>query len=47
MGLIDELIQWFLPNRVFDPIDIVFNTAAAVLAVSAAVLLARIKHRRV
>ena len=45
VGLIDELIQWFLPNRVFDPVDIVFNAGAAMLAVAAAETLAWARHR--
>ena len=35
IGVLDEFIQHFIPNRVFDPLDIVFNTMAAVLAVGA------------
>ena len=35
IGVLDESIQHFIPNRVFDPLDIVFNTMAAVLAVGA------------
>lgn len=46
VGLVDEVIQWFLPNRVFDPIDIVFNAGAAVMAILAAGALARARHRR-
>ncbi len=34
IGAVDEFIQHFIPNRVFDPVDIVFNTMAAVLAVA-------------
>jgi len=34
IGLLDELIQLFIPARVFDPIDIFFNTLAAFLAIS-------------
>lgn len=34
IGAIDEFIQHFIPNRVFDPLDIIFNTMAAVLAVA-------------
>ncbi len=33
LGIIDEAIQWVLPNRVFDPIDIGFNTLAALMAI--------------
>lgn len=46
VGLVDEVIQWFLPNRVFDPIDIVFNAGAAVMAITAAATLARARGRR-
>lgn len=45
VGLIDEVIQWFLPNRVFDPIDILFNAGAAVMATVAAAALARARRR--
>lgn len=40
IGLIDELIQGFLPNRVYDPRDILFNVLAAVMAVAASMALA-------
>ncbi len=39
IGAVDECIQLFLPSRVFDPIDILFNTLAAVMAVGASVVL--------
>lgn len=39
IGVLDECIQAFLPNRVFDPIDIFFNVLAAVMAVAASVAL--------
>ncbi len=35
LGVLDELIQALLPNRVFDLRDILFNALAAVMAVSA------------
>lgn len=35
LGVLDELIQALLPNRVFDPRDILFNVVAAVMAVGA------------
>lgn len=47
IGVLDELIQGVLPNRVFDPIDIGFNTLAAVLAVTASVALAWARRRRI
>ena len=39
LGALDEGIQWLLPNRVFDPVDILFNTLAGIMAVAASVLL--------
>jgi hypothetical protein len=39
IGLADECIQLFVPNRVFDPIDIAFNSAAAVFAIVASNIL--------
>ena len=35
IGLLDEAIQLVVPDRVFDPIDMLFNTLAAVLAITA------------
>lgn len=32
-GALDECIQWFLPSRVFDPVDMGFNFIAAVMGV--------------
>ncbi|GAB4320009.1 MAG: hypothetical protein Kow0074_09990 [Candidatus Zixiibacteriota bacterium] len=46
VGLFDELIQLFLPSRIFDPLDILFNCLAAVLAVTATAAL-RWARRRV
>lgn len=40
VGLLDECIQAFLPNRVFDYRDILFNGLAAVMAVAASMALA-------
>ena len=39
IGTLDECIQFFLPNRVFDSEDIVFNILASVTAVSASAAL--------
>ena len=47
VGVLDELIQAVLPIRVFDPIDILFNTLAAVMAVSASLALAWARRRLV
>ena len=40
IGLLDECIQIFLPNRFFDYRDVLFNVLAAVMAVAASVALA-------
>jgi len=34
IGVVDELIQLVLPNRVFDPIDLAFNAFAAFMGVA-------------
>ncbi len=40
LGVADEGIQWLLPNRVFDPVDILFNFLAGTTSVAAVVVLA-------
>ena len=44
VGVIDELIQRVIPGRVFDPVDILFNVLAAVMAVGASVALRRARR---
>ena len=39
IGLFDELIQLLIPARVFDPVDIFFNTFASFLAITASTAL--------
>ena len=39
IGALDEGIQLFLPARVFDPTDILFNALAAGMAVGASLAL--------
>ena len=39
LGVVDECIQIFVPNRVFDPMDMLFNLLAATMAVGASVAL--------
>ena len=46
VGAIDEGIQAFLPTRVFDLEDILFNVLAAVMAVSSSVALSWARSRR-
>ncbi|MDX1383483.1 MAG: VanZ family protein [Thermoanaerobaculia bacterium] len=45
IGALDEAIQAFVPNRAFDPRDLLFNVAAAVMAVAAATALAWARRR--
>lgn len=45
IGVIDEGIQWLLPNRVMDPVDMLFNTLAAVMAVVASAALRWARQR--
>ena len=40
LGVVDECIQIFVPSRVFDPVDMLFNLLAATMAVGASVVLA-------
>ena len=44
IGVIDEAIQLALPHRVFDPVDMLFNTLAAACAVVACLVLARVRR---
>lgn len=39
VGVLDECIQLFLPSRVFDPTDMLFNALAAIMAVLGMVML--------
>jgi hypothetical protein len=41
LGSLDEGIQWLLPNRVFDIVDVGFNALAAFMAIAASLVLAR------
>jgi hypothetical protein len=44
LGIIDEAIQWVLPNRVFDPIDIGFYTLATMMAIVGSLALIWVKN---
>ena len=39
LGVVDEGIQWLLPSRVFDPLDMLFNFLAGTTTVAAVVAL--------
>ena len=45
LGVVDESIQWFLPNRVFDPQDILFNLLAGTMSIGAVLALAWARRR--
>ena len=45
VGAVDEGIQLFVPDRVFDPVDIVFNVLAGVMAVAASLALGWARRR--
>ena len=45
IGVVDECIQLFLPSRVFDLFDILFDFLASVMAVSASVALTWARRR--
>ena len=45
LGAVDEGIQWFLPNRVFDPQDILFNLLAGTMSIGAVMTLAWARRR--
>lgn len=45
IGVLDESIQIVLPNRVFDPQDILFNGIAATMAIGVSVLLSWVRKR--
>jgi len=46
LGLLDECIQLFVPGRVFDPRDVLFNVLAAVMATTASAVLRWARGRR-
>jgi ribose/xylose/arabinose/galactoside ABC-type transport system permease subunit len=46
LGMLDEMIQWLLLNRYFDPIDVGFIALAAFMAITATIALAPVRGRR-
>lgn len=47
IGALDEFIQFFLPHRVFDLLDILFNSFAIALAISARIALRWIRQKAI
>lgn len=45
IGIVDECLQWFIPNRVFDVEDMLFNATAAFMAVASSVILRFARQR--
>lgn len=45
IGVLDECVQAILPNRVFDPRDILFNALAAIMAILSTVALSWARQR--
>ena len=45
LGVVDEGIQWLLPNRVFDPQDILFNLLAGTMSIGAVIALGWARRR--
>ncbi len=46
IGTLDEAIQFFIPDRVFDPVDILFNFLAASIAIVGCAGLGWVNRRR-
>lgn len=44
-GILDEGIQYFVPSRVFDPVDILFNGLAITFALAVILILQSLKNR--
>ncbi len=45
IGILDELIQLLVPSRVFDPIDLVFNTGASIIAMVASSVIRWVRRK--
>jgi VanZ family protein len=45
IGVLDEFIQLFLPSRVFDPIDILFNGFVAFMAIGASMAILWVRKK--
>lgn len=45
IGVLDECIQIFLPSRIFDPVDMQFNSLAALMAIGASMILQWIRKK--
>ena len=47
IGVLDECLQFIMPNRVFDTLDIVFNGLVITMAIGSAIILKRIQNWRI
>lgn len=45
IGVFDEGLQWCFPLRRFDPLDIIFNSSAVVMALSASLILRWVRRK--
>ncbi len=45
IGVLDEFVQIFLPSRVFDPLDMLFNGLAAIMTIGGSMILQWAKNR--
>lgn len=45
LGILDECIQYFAPNRVFDAVDILFNVIASFLTISVSAIIVWLQQR--
>ena len=45
IGVLDEFTQLFLPSRVFDPIDILFNGFVAFMAIGASMVILWVRKK--
>lgn len=43
LGLLDEAVQYLLPNRVFDPVDVAFNSLAATIITGSRWIVRRVR----
>lgn len=44
-GILDESLQWFLPNRTYDPQDMFFNGMAAFMAIGGSLIIYWVRRK--